>query len=149
MQLFHPWYRYWHHRFGDIVDQVAKGGIFLRWSPDYSEWPNCSVSVKDVFDLQAGKLVLERVITKMITKGPLFLCACVWCYFTDYAKSESEAILYPFQLLNLIFLPASIPAKRVSDRFSGSGMTAAKVLAGGPPIKMETLSGLFCLIAFS
>lgn len=59
---------YGYHWPSDVVDEVAKRGVFLGWASNDGEWPDGVFAVVDVFDVKDGEFVGEAVISEVVAK---------------------------------------------------------------------------------
>jgi len=54
---------------GQLVDQLAERGIFLRGAADGGEWPDRAGAVVDALDLEDGEVVGHGVIAEVVAEG--------------------------------------------------------------------------------
>ena len=60
-------------RAGQLVDQLAEGGVFLRRPADRGERPDGAVAVVDALDPEHGEVVREAVIAEVVAERPFGL----------------------------------------------------------------------------
>ena len=99
-----------------------------------------SLAMIDMLDVQHRKLVRQAVVAQMIAERPFQLLRCIRL---DTADDAEIGIGIDRQIAGRgrscgMRWPASAPANVSSLIPSGSGITAASVIAGWPPTKMFT-----------
>ena len=129
-------------RAGQLVDQLAERGVFLRRAADRGERPDRAGAVIDPLDPEDGEVVRQAVIAEVVAERPFGL-AGVGVDGADDGEiglgGDRQAAVGSRTIRTR--RPPSAPAKLSSGRPSGRGITAATVMAGGPPTKTLARSG--------
>jgi hypothetical protein len=136
------------HVAGELVNELAERGVFLRRPADDRERPHRIAAMMDRRHPQHRKLVRQAVVAQVVAERTFRL-------FTgrriDIAADAEVRIGIQGQFAGPVDQgmrwPASAPANVSSLIPSGSGITAASHIAGCPPTKMLTLSGWPACIA--
>ena len=131
------------HRAGEFVDELAEDRVFLRRAADDGERPDRAVAVVDVFDSRARGSRARGCSSRGDRRTGLRGAACWGSTVPQMQKSVSAWIGRPSVRRSMrMRRPPSAPANLSSLMPSGSGITAASIIAGGPPTKMFTRNGL-------
>ena len=126
---------------GQLVDQGAEGRILLGRPAHRGERPDGTVAVVDPVDAEHGEVVGEAVIAEMVAERTLGLASIR----IDGPRDDEVGLGRHGQATLGATIatrrPPSTPANASSGRPSGNGITAATVIAGGPPTNTFTRNG--------
>ena len=130
------------HRPGQLVDQLAEDRVFLRRPADDRERPDRIVAMIDLLDAQHRESRAPGCSSPGDRRTALRAAACLGSTVPLMQKSASAWIGRPSPRRSMrMRRPPSAPANVSSVIPSGSGITAASVIAGGPPTKTFTRNG--------